>query len=83
MSKNISGDIDLEYSGNQKVEIVKKLKEKYSNLVEQVKMLIGNIPFNNKIKIQVSQICQLLGYSPETIRKILLDGKDKKELLGI
>ena len=46
-------------------------------------MLIGNIPFNNEIKIQVSQICQLLGYSPETIRKILLDGKDKKELLGI
>jgi hypothetical protein len=82
--KNRSEDINIDYPGIQGVkEKLKELEFKFKNLVEQVKILIGNININQKIKPQISQICQLLGYSPKTTGRILVSGKDKKKLLGI
>ena len=82
--KNRSEDINIDYPGIQGVkEKLKELEFKYHNLVEQVKILIGKVAVNQKIKPQVSQICQLLGYSPKTTGRILTSGKDKKKLLGI
>ena len=82
--KNRSEDINIDYPGIQGVkEKLKELEFKFKNLVEQVKILIGNININQKIKPQISQICQLLGYSPKTTGRILIAGKDKKKLLGI
>ena len=81
--KNRSEDINIDYPGIQGIkERMKELEFKFNNLVEQVKILIGNITFNQKIKPQITQICQLLGYSPKTSARILTS-KDKKKLLGI
>jgi len=81
--KNRSEDINIDYPGIQGIkDKLKELEFKYKNLVDQVKILIGNIAFNQKIKPQVTQICQLLGYSPKTTGRILTS-KDKKKILGI
>lgn len=82
--KNRSEDVNIDYPGIQ--EIKDKLKEltfKYTNLVEQVKILLGNINFTNKAKPQITQICQLIGYSPRTTARIFSFPKEKKKLLGI
>ena len=82
--KNRSEDINIDYPGIQ--EIKDKLKElnfKYTNLVEQVKILLGNINFTSKAKPQITQICQLIGYSPRTTARIFSFPKEKKKLLGI
>ena len=82
--KNRSEDINIDYPGIQGVkDKLKELEFRYKNLVEQVKILIGNIAFNQKIKPQITQICQLLGYSPKTTGRILTSAKDKKKILGI
>ena len=82
--KNRSEDINIDYPGIQGVkEKLKELEFKYSNLVEQIKILIGNIPVNQKIKPQIVQICQLLGYSPKTTGRIITSSKEKKKILGI
>ena len=82
--KNRSEDINIDYPGIQglKDKLV-ELEFKYNNLVEQVKILIGNISINQKIKPQVTQICQLLGYSPKTTGRIITSNKEKKKILGI
>ena len=81
--KNRSEDINIDYPGMTGIkERLKELEFRYKNLVEQVKILIGNITFNQKIKPQVTQICQLLGYSPKTTGRILTS-KEKKKILGI
>ena len=81
--KNRSEDINIDYPG------VQSIKDKYKELVqnmnllqEQVKILISNISINNKIKPQVSQICQLMKIPPKNIQNILA-GKDKKKMLGL
>ena len=81
--KNRSEDINIDYPG------VQSIKDKYKELVqnmnllqEQVKILISNISINNKIKPQVSQICQLMKIPPRNIQNILA-GKDKKKMLGL
>ena len=81
--KNRSEDINIDYPG------VQSIKDKYKELVqsmnlleEQVKILICNININNKVKPQVSQICQLMKIHPKNIQNILA-GKDKKKMLGI
>ena len=82
--KNRSEDINIDYPGIQGIkDKLVDLEFKYKNLVEQVKILIGNITFSQKIKPQISQICQLIGYSPKTIGRILTSTKDKKKLLGV
>jgi chromosome segregation ATPase len=82
--KNRSEDINIDYPGIQGIkDKLKEMEFKYKNLVDQVKILIGNIAFNQKIKPQVTQICQLLGYSPKTTGRILTSTKDKKKILGI
>ena len=64
--------------------IKKQLKEimlKYDQLSEQVKELLKNIKCDMKIKPQISQICQILGYSPNTTARIIAN--KKTGLLGI
>ena len=82
--KNRSEDINIDYPGIQGIkDKLKEMEFKFKNLVDQVKILIGNIPFSQKIKPQVTQICQLIGYSPKTTGRILTSTKDKKKILGI
>ena len=83
--KNRSEDLIIDYPG---IQVVKdKLKEtdfKLGILREQVKILIANISFNQKIKPQIFQICQLLGYN-ETLRENIWNSsvKERKKILGI
>ena len=81
--KNQSEDINIDYP---EVELVKnKYKELNKSkllLEEQVRILISNISFNKKIKPQITQICQLMGIPGKYIQDIL-DGKDKKKILGL
>ena len=56
-------------------EQIKEINNKYNLLAEQVKELLKNIKCDMKIKPQVSQICQILGYSPQTINKIVTNKK--------
>ena len=61
-----------------------QLKEallKYDQLSEQVKELLKNIKVEIKIKPQISQICQIFGYSPQTTSKIL--NNKKVGILGL
>ena len=51
-------------------------------LEEQVKILICNISCNNKIKPQITQICQLMRIPAKNIQMIIA-GKDKKKALGL
>ena len=82
--KNKSEDIYIDYPGIQGIkDRLKDLEFRYNNLVEQIKILIGNINFTQKIKPQITQICQLLGYSPKIIAKIISFPKEKKKILGI
>ena len=58
--------------------IKKQLKEinlKYEQLSEQVKELLKNIKCDIKIKPQISQICQILGFSPQTTARIITNKK--------
>ena len=82
--KNRSEDINIDYPGIQGVkDKLNELEFRFNSLVEQVKILIGNISVSQKIKPQVVQICQLIGYSPKTTGRILTSAKDRKKLLGI
>ena len=82
-NKNRSEDLNIDYPGILGVkEKLKEVEFKYNNLMEQIKILICNINITQKIKPQVTQICQLLGYDPITIEKIL-NAKDKKKILGV
>ena len=61
-----------------------QLKEsllKYEQLSEQVQELLKNIKCDLKIKPQISQICQILGYSPQTTSRIL--NNKKGGILGL
>jgi len=81
--KNRSEDINIDYPG---IQILKdKYREAIQNmnmLEEQVKILLCNISFNNKIKPQITQICQLMRIPPKNIQ-LVLAGKDKKKALGL
>ena len=81
--KNRSEDINIDYPG------VQGLKDKYKELLqnmnmleEQVKILICNISCNNKIKPQITQICQLMRIPAKNIQ-LIIAGKDKKKALGL
>ena len=81
--KNRSEDINIDYPG------VQGLKEKYKEnlrkivmLEEQVKILISNINCNNKIKPQITQICQIMEIPSNKIQ-LIIAGKDKKKALGL
>ena len=49
----------------------KDLEVKYKNLEDMVKDLIKNVKYENNIKPHIVQICQILGYSPQTTQKIV------------
>ncbi len=81
--KNRSEDINIDYPGVQSVkDKYKELLQNVHLLEEQVKILISNISITNKIKPQISQICQLMRIKAENIQAIIA-GKDKKKNLGI
>ena len=81
--KNRSEDINIDYPGVQSVkDKYKELLQNMHLLEEQVKILISNISITNKIKTQISQICQLMRIKAENIQAIIA-GKDKKKNLGI
>jgi hypothetical protein len=64
--------------------IKEQLKEsllKFEQLSEQVKELLKNIKCDIKIKPNISQICQILGYSPQTTSRIL--NNKKGGILGL
>ena len=56
-------------------EQIKEINNKYNLLAEQVKELLKNIKCDMKIKPQVSQICQIFGYSPEIINQVVANNK--------
>ena len=81
--KNRSEDINIDYPG------IQILKDKYreviqnmSMLEEQVKILLCNISCNNKIKPQITQICQLMRIPAKNIQ-LVIAGKDKRRALGL
>ena len=81
--KNRSEDINIDYPGVQSVkDKYKELLQNMHLLEEQVKILISNINISNKIKPQISQICQLMRIKAENIQAIIA-GKDKKKNLGL
>ena len=64
--------------------IKEQLKEsllKFEQLSEQVKELLKNVKCDIKIKPNISQICQILGYSPQTTSRIL--NNKKGGILGL
>lgn len=81
--KNKSEDINIDYPGMQGVKDKnKELQQRVNMLSEQVKILISNININNKIKPQISQLCQLMKIPPKNIQ-LIIAGKNKKQNLGI
>ncbi len=49
----------------------KEVETKYKNLEDMVKDLIKNVKYEQKIKPHIVQICQILGYSPQTTQRIV------------
>ena len=81
--KNRSEDINIDYPGVQGIkDKYKELQQNFNMLEEQVKILISNISCNNKIKPQITQICQLMRIPAKNIQ-LIIAGKDKKRALGI
>ena len=81
--KNRSEDINIDYPGVQSVkDKYKELLQNMHLLEEQIKILISNISCNNKIKPQITQICQLMRIPAKNIQAIIA-GKDKKKMLGL
>ena len=54
---------------------IKDMNNRYNLLSEQFKELLKNIKCDMKIKPQIVQICQIFGFSPETINKIVTNKK--------
>ena len=81
--KNRSEDINIDYPG---IQILKdKHREVLQNmnmLEEQIKILLCNISCNNKIKPQITQICQLMKIPAKNIQ-LVIAGKDKRKALGL
>ena len=82
--KNRSEDINIDYPGVQGIkDKYKELLQNLNMLEEQVKILLSNINCNNnKIKPQVTQICQLMRISPKNTQ-LIIAGKDKRKALGL
>ena len=81
--KNRSEDINIDYPGIQGLkDKYKELLQNMNMLEEQVKILICNINCNNKIKPQITQICQLMRIPAKNIQ-LIIAGKDKKKALGL
>ena len=81
--KNRSEDINIDYPGVQGIkDKYKELQQNTNMLEEQVKILISNISCSNKIKPQITQICQLMRIPAKNIQ-LIIAGKDKKRALGI
>ena len=82
--KNRSEDINIDYPGVQGIkDKYRELTQNMNMLEEQVKILLSNINCNNnKIKPQVTQICQLMRISSKNIQ-LILAGKNKRKALGL
>ena len=81
--KNRSEDINIDYPGIQILkDKYREVMQKINMLEEQVKILICNISCNNKIKPQITQICQLMRIPAKNIQ-LVIAGKDKRKALGL
>ena len=81
--KNRSEDINIDYPGVQGIkDKYKELQQNFNMLEEQVKILISNISCSNKIKPQITQICQIMRIPAKNIQ-LIIARKDKKRALGI
>ena len=54
---------------------IKENRLQFQQLSDQVKILIKNIKCDTKIKPQIVQICQILGFSPQTTSRIVTNNK--------
>ena len=80
--QNNTEDINIDYPGIQGLqEKFSETKKKYDTIVEQIKSFLSQLTINMKIKPYVSQICQIIGFSPEQINLIVTNSKNKKEIL--
>ena len=72
-------DLDIVKQMNDQMKClkdeIKDINNKYNLLSGQVKELLKNIKCDMKIKPQIVQICQIFGFSPETINKIVTNKK--------
>ncbi len=81
--KNRSEDINIDYPGVQGIkDKYKELLQSMNMLEEQVKILICNISCTNKIKPQITKICQIMRITAKNIQ-LIIAGKDKKRALGL
>ena len=81
--KNRSEDINIDYPGIQILkDKYREVIQKMNMLEEQIKILLCNISCNNKIKPQITQICQLMGIPSKNIQ-LVIAGKNKKKALGL
>ena len=81
--KNRSEDINIDYPGVQGIkDKYKELLQNMNMLEEQVKILLCNISCTNKIKPQITQICQIMRIPAKNIQ-LIIAGKDKKKALGL
>ena len=75
----LDSELDIEKQVKEQLQLLKnenkELRYKYNLLIEQIKELLKNIKCDMKNKPQVSQICQILGYSPQTINKVVSNNK--------
>ena len=70
-NENIEDNKKLKEENNILKNRNKDLEIKYKNLGDMVKDLIKNVKYENNIKPHIVQICQILGYSPQTTQKIV------------
>ena len=84
MIKKINFD-EIEKSFQTQVNFFKNLylesQNKFNDLSEQINDLLLHIQVSQKTKLQISQIYQLLGYSPRTIQ--IKIGTKKKLFKGL
>ena len=71
---------DIENSFQTQVKFLKQLylesQKKFNELSEQIKDLLVHVSVSSKTKLQISQIYQLLGYSPRSIQIKIGTNKD-------
>ena len=53
----------------------KEKDKKFNKLVDKIKNLIQSLKYDNNLKVQISQVLELLGYSSADIQKIISNNK--------
>ena len=81
-NKNNSEDINIDYPGIAAIkDRYNEIETKFNTLEKNIKSLLSKIVITTKIKTQVNNICNVFGYSPNTISKVINNNKDKASIL--